>query len=280
MNQSRVLMLKCEWVSGIVKWYFFELGSYYCSFRFYILKRNKKTKNKPLTFRWIRRECWCWNVNEYLELWNDIFSNWAVTFCSFICSRSCSTESLLPSQWSHMTSCILVNNGSDITWTNTDFLAIGLLGANSSEILVQIQPSLIKKRNTLKVSSARCRPWWPFLNVFINRVHYILVRHVTLAAVIGSTNLVLHFQVMSHYGDVIMGAMASQITTVTTVYSTVYSDVDQRKYQRSASLAFVRGIHRWPVNAPHKWPATRKCFYLMTSWRGTRRWNVLVNWSE
>ena len=34
--------------------------------------------------------------------------------------------------------------------------------------------------------------------------------------------------------------------------------LDQRKHQSSASLAFVRGIHRWPVNSPHKWPVTRK----------------------
>ena len=47
-----------------------------------------------------------------------------------------------------------------------------------------------------------------------------------------------------HYNDVIMGAMASQITSLTTVYSTAYSDADQRKHQSSASLAFVRGIHR------------------------------------
>ena len=64
----------------------------------------------------------------------------------------------------------------------------------------------------------------------------------------------------SHYGDVIMGAIASQITSHTIVYSTVYSDADQRKHQSSASLAFVRGIHRGPVNSPHKWPVTRKMF--------------------
>ena len=40
-----------------------------------------------------------------------------------------------------------------------------------------------------------------------------------------------------------MGAMASQITSHTTVYSTVYSDADQREYQSSVSLAFVWGIH-------------------------------------
>ena len=58
----------------------------------------------------------------------------------------------------------------------------------------------------------------------------------------------------THYNDVILGAMASQITSLTIVYSTVYSDTDQRKHQSSASLAFVRGIHRSPVNSPHKWP--------------------------
>ena len=63
-----------------------------------------------------------------------------------------------------------------------------------------------------------------------------------------------------HYGDVMMGAIASQITSLTIVYSTVYSYADQRKHQSSASLAFVRGIHWGPVNSPHKWPVTRKMF--------------------
>ena len=57
-----------------------------------------------------------------------------------------------------------------------------------------------------------------------------------------------------------MGAIASQITSLAIVYSTVYSDADQRKHQSSASLAFVWGIHRGPVNSPHKWPVTRKMF--------------------
>ena len=57
-----------------------------------------------------------------------------------------------------------------------------------------------------------------------------------------------------------MGAMASQITSLTIVYSTVYSHADQRKHQSSASLVFVRGIHRSPVNPPHKGPVTRKMF--------------------
>ena len=63
-----------------------------------------------------------------------------------------------------------------------------------------------------------------------------------------------------HYDDIIMSAMAPQITSLTFVYSSVYSGADHRKHQSPTSLAFVRVIHRWPVNSPHKWPVTRKIF--------------------
>ena len=59
---------------------------------------------------------------------------------------------------------------------------------------------------------------------------------------------------------VIMSTMASQITSVSIVCLTVCSGGDQRKHQSSASLPFVRRIHRWPVNSPDKGPATRKMF--------------------
>ena len=62
-----------------------------------------------------------------------------------------------------------------------------------------------------------------------------------------------------HYDDV-MSAIASQITSLTIVYSIVYSDADQRNRQSSASLVFVWETHRGPVNSPHKWPVTRKIF--------------------
>ena len=62
----------------------------------------------------------------------------------------------------------------------------------------------------------------------------------------------------AHYSDVIMDSMASKITSLTIVYSTVYSGADQRKHWSSASLAFVREIHRWPVNSPLKGQVTRK----------------------
>ena len=85
-----------------------------------------------------------------------------------------------------------------------------------------------------------------------------------------------------------MGTMACQITSLTIVYSTVYSGSDQRKHQSSTSLAFVRRIHRGPVNSPHKWPVTRKMFpfddvimycglsYLMTSSCNTMRITFIV----
>ena len=57
-----------------------------------------------------------------------------------------------------------------------------------------------------------------------------------------------------------MIAMASQIASLTIVYSIVFSGADQSKHQSSASLAFVRGFHRGSVNSPHKWPVTRKMF--------------------
>ena len=63
-----------------------------------------------------------------------------------------------------------------------------------------------------------------------------------------------------YYNDVIMGAMASHITSLTIVCSTRYSGTDQNKYQSPASLAFVWGIHRWLVNSPHKGPITQKYF--------------------
>ena len=63
-----------------------------------------------------------------------------------------------------------------------------------------------------------------------------------------------------HFNDVTKGAMASQITSLTIVYASVYSSVYQSKHQSSALLAFVRGIHRGPVNSPHKEPVTRKMF--------------------
>ena len=64
-----------------------------------------------------------------------------------------------------------------------------------------------------------------------------------------------------HYNDVMMSAMASHIICVSSVCSTVCSGADQGKHQsRSTSLAFVREIHWWPVDSPHKGPVSREIF--------------------
>ena len=110
----------------------------------------------------------------------------------------------------------------------------------------------------------------------------------TTANNLGLTKHSAHFL---HYNDVIMSSMASEITGVAIVCSTVGSGADQRKHHQwrhngrdgvsnhhphcllnrlssahqrkhhsSTSLAFVRGIHRWRMNSPHKKPVTRKMF--------------------
>ena len=74
-----------------------------------------------------------------------------------------------------------------------------------------------------------------------------------------STHIAGYPSTTKHYCDIIMGAIASQITSLTIVYSTIHSGAD-KKHQSSASLVFLRGIQRWPMNSPHKWPVARKMF--------------------
>ena len=71
----------------------------------------------------------------------------------------------------------------------------------------------------------------------------------------------------THYNDAKISVVASQITSLTIIYTTVYSGTDQRKHQSSASLAFARGIHRWPVNSPHK-----------GQWRGALMFSSICAW--
>ena len=83
-----------------------------------------------------------------------------------------------------------------------------------------------------------------------------------------------------HISDVIMGATVSLITSLTSVYSTMHSGTDQRKHQSSASLAFVQGIHRRPVNSLHKWPVMRKMFPSddVIMWCQKSLWNNNPTW--
>ena len=70
---------------------------------------------------------------------------------------------------------------------------------------------------------------------------------------------------LSHYNDVTMSVIASQITNLTIAHSTVYSGADQRKHQSSASLAFLWGVHRDRWIPRTKGQLRGKCFHLMTS---------------
>ena len=87
---------------------------------------------------------------------------------------------------------------------------------------------------------------------------------------------------IAHYSDVIMGGMASQITSLMIVYSAVCLDTDQRKHQSSASLAVVKGIHRWPVNSPHRCPVMWKMFpfndVIMVQW--CQRWHCHISFQH
>ena len=70
-----------------------------------------------------------------------------------------------------------------------------------------------------------------------------------------------------HHNDVIMSTVASQITSLAIVYSSIYSGADQRKHERSASLAFVRGIHQWPVNCYYGCVFIQACMcHICPSW--------------
>ena len=103
---------------------------------------------------------------------------------------------------------------------------------------------------------------WLFLS--LSNVTHLQLLFYQISIVITDSHVLQRILIFvfleSHYNDVIMSTIASQITSLTIVYSDVYSGADQRKHQSSASLAFVKGIHRGPVNSPHKWPVTRKMF--------------------
>ena len=81
---------------------------------------------------------------------------------------------------------------------------------------------------------------------------------------------------MWHYGDVLMSAMASQIISLTIVYSIVYTGA----VNENMSLVFVRGIHQWPVSSPHQRPVTRKMFPFDDVIIGTCIWECFTKPGE
>ena len=110
-------------------------------------------------------------------------------------------------------------------------------------------------------NGSRRTPLLGFTTVVVMKLHLIVLDNIKTALDgIVAWVIWLGSSLMQHNSDVIMSRMASQITSLTIVYSTIYSGADQRKHQSSASPAFVRGVHRWLVNSPHKWPVTQYMF--------------------
>ena len=103
-------------------------------------------------------------------------------------------------------------------------------------------------------------PWEWLSTSDVTFIHINDVNCVYMVTVLHDNSLYSQSCYKVYYIDVIMSVMASQITSVSIVYSTICSGADRRKRQRSASLAFVRGIHQWPVNPPHKGPVMWKMF--------------------
>ena len=98
--------------------------------------------------------------------------------------------------------------------------------------------------------------WWnePLLSTNISnsyfRINELRISCSLLTVTTESSST--HYNIVCQdYHDIWMGAKASQITSLTIVYSSVYSGTDKRKHQSSASLAFVRGIH-WTIEFPAK----------------------------
>ena len=113
--------------------------------------------------------------------------------------------------------------------------------------------------------------WLQFLELNEEKILTLHFYHVHLMYIYNSSILMDGRACISsgypnlHYDDVIMTTMASQITSLTVVNSTVYSDADQRKHQTPASLAFVWGSHRDRWIPRTKGQLRGKCFHLMTS---------------
>ena len=104
-----------------------------------------------------------------------------------------------------------------------------------------------------------------FGNLFVEKISFNFVKACVICFDLRSYWTSVITVEITHCTDVIMTTMASQITSLTVIYSTVYSDADQRKLQSSASLTFVWGINRDRWIPRTKGQLRGKCFHLMTS---------------
>ena len=139
---------------------------------------------------------------------------------------------------------------------------VTMLGWVDEQILVEIIPSQYNTHNRIPLTEPVYNTLsnMPYTNAFLfhtirnapNVLTFLQTTYLFFFPYIDFNSSQVCLQgskwqkVSIHYSDGMMSTMASQITSLTIVYSTVYSDADERKHQSSASLAFVRGIHRWP----------------------------------
>ena len=88
------------------------------------------------------------------------------------------------------------------------------------------------------------------------KVYWVTHFGITIREIRGNVFFFILARIRSHYGDVIMGMMASQITSLTLVYSTVYSGADQKKTSKHRVTGLCAGNS--PVNSSLKGTVTRK----------------------
>ena len=118
-------------------------------------------------------------------------------------------------------------------------------------------------RNTKHDMQNKMR-FWTNINQALCLLHLISIKlsiqGICESVSLGSFQFYSYLTRVNTIAKLLMSQLASQITSVSIVCWTVCSGTDQRKYQSSSLLAFVRGIHRWPVNSPHphKGPLKRK----------------------
>ena len=149
-----------------------------------------------------------------------------------------------------------------IIWTNVESLLIEPLWTNFSDILVETHTFSFKKMR-LKISSGKRRPFCLGLNVLMS-IKYETSPYCHCLNDIPQFDRARNFGfqtiLMHHYYDVIMGAIASQITSLAVVYSTVYSAQIKENIKAPRHWPLCGEFYRRPVNSPHKWPVTRKMF--------------------
>ena len=158
---------------------------------------------------------------------------------------------------------ILKWNGADSNTCAKPFLSISCSIIIKKIEMSSIFPASLTSGDFILRQTVSCKLWTYIRRNDPTYVIFLLAWCQALAFLRKSINCktsCFTSRPLRHYSDVIMSEMASQITSFSIVCSTVCPGENQRKHHSSASLAFVSGIHRWPLKSPHKGSVTRKMF--------------------